>query len=96
MIGKIYVGYHLTVLHIEYTSSSFSGSREDFSHYKPIWQISICLDYQTLLHTQYRIYGSCVFPMQVYDGRRWFMESCYLICSLDKPLAQTQTGLCSL
>ena len=40
MIGRIYVGYHLTLLHTKYTSFRFCGFRDEdffiFSHYKPM------------------------------------------------------------
>ena len=37
MIGRIYVEYHLTLLHTKYTSFRPCGFREEcFSHYKPM------------------------------------------------------------
>ena len=40
MIGRIYVGYHLTLLHTKYPGFRASGFREEeffmFSHYKPM------------------------------------------------------------
>ena len=44
MIGRIYVGYQLTLLHTKYTGLRPFGFREEylfmFSYYKPIiWQI---------------------------------------------------------
>ena len=40
MIGRIYVGYHLTLLHTKYTGFWLCGFREEvffmFSHYKPL------------------------------------------------------------
>ena len=71
MIGRIYVEFHMTFLHIKYTSFVSCGCREDFSmcfHYKskvdngmpgvwPVWTPRIYKEeYYTLLHTKY---GPC-------------------------------------
>ena len=36
MIGRIYSGYHQTLLHTKYTGFRSCGFREDFSHLKPM------------------------------------------------------------
>ena len=66
MIGWIYVGYHLTLLHTKYTGFRPCGFTEDFFKCFPIislWQIMIPRgmagiiykgDFQTLLHIKYK------------------------------------------
>ena len=66
MIGRIYVGYHLLLLHTKYKSSGSHGLREEdflfiFLLYDSRGMIGrIYVDYHlTLLHTKYTSFRPC-------------------------------------